>query len=55
MRYHWIRQALEMKSYALEKIHTDDNGSDMMTKSLPAVKFDSCKEKAGLVEQPIPT
>nr|XP_029143958.1 probable LRR receptor-like serine/threonine-protein kinase At3g47570 [Arachis hypogaea] len=28
---------------------------DMMTKSLPAVKFDYCKEKAGLVEQPIPT
>ena len=55
VRYHWIRQALEMKSYALEKIHTDDNGSDMMTKSLPIVKFDSCKEKADLVEQPIPT
>ena len=55
VRYHWIRQALEMKSYAIEKIHTDDNGSDMMTKSLPAVKFDSCKEKVGLVEQPIPT
>ena len=46
---------LEMKSYALEKIHTDDNGSDMMTKSLPVVKFNSCKEKTDLVEQPIST
>ena len=31
LRYHWICDALEMKLFYLEKIHTDENGSDMMT------------------------
>ena len=55
VRYHWIREALEMKLFSLKKIHTDDNGSDMMTKPLPTMNFVSCKKKAGLVEQRIPT
>nr|AAV88069.1 hypothetical retrotransposon [Ipomoea batatas] len=39
-RYHWIRDILECKMLELEKIHTDDNGSDMMTKALPRGKFE---------------
>ncbi|KAF3648202.1 hypothetical protein FXO37_19575 [Capsicum annuum] len=31
-RYHWIRDVLDPKLLELEKIHTDDNGSDRMTK-----------------------
>ena len=31
VRYHWIRDVLEMKLFCLEKIHSDENGSDMMT------------------------
>ncbi|KAI4299912.1 hypothetical protein L6164_033332 [Bauhinia variegata] len=50
VRYHWIRDALERKQFFLEKIHTDDNGSDMMTKTLPMGKFATCKMKAGMVE-----
>ncbi|KAI4346140.1 hypothetical protein L6164_013215 [Bauhinia variegata] len=50
VRYHWIRDALERKQFSLEKIHTDDNGSDMMTKTLPMGKFATCKMKAGMVE-----
>ena len=50
LRYHWIREVLEMKLLSLEKIHTDDNGSDMMTKALPAMKLISCRKKAGLME-----
>jgi len=33
---------------AMEKIHTDDNGADMMTKALPRRKFEVCCEIAGL-------
>ncbi|KAL6544050.1 hypothetical protein OROGR_010547 [Orobanche gracilis] len=34
VRYHWIRDALEEGLLKLEKVHTDDNGSEMLTKSL---------------------
>ncbi|KAI4332152.1 hypothetical protein L6164_017083 [Bauhinia variegata] len=50
VRYHWIRDALERKQFSLEKIHTDDNGSDMMTKTLPMGKFATCRMKASMVE-----
>ena len=29
--YHWIRDLLDKKLLQLEKIHTDKNGSDMLT------------------------
>ena len=48
MRYHWIRDALDAKLLKLSKIHTDDNGADMMTKTLPRGKFEVCCEIAGL-------
>ena len=48
VRYHWIRDALDSKLMELEKIHTDDNGSDMLTKVLPRGKFEFCREVAGL-------
>lgn len=35
VRYHWIRDVLDNKFLELEKIHTDQNGADMMTKILP--------------------
>lgn len=50
VRYHWIRDALEMKKLQLDKIHTDENGSDMMTKPLPMEKLQVCRRKVGLVE-----
>ena len=34
-RYHWLRERVEEGEFTLEKIHTDDNGSDMLTKNLP--------------------
>ncbi|GMJ01978.1 hypothetical protein HRI_003867000 [Hibiscus trionum] len=42
VRYHWIRDVLEANLLELEKIHTDDNGADMLTKALPRVKFEAC-------------
>jgi len=41
--YHWIRDILDSKLLELEKIHTDDNGSYMMTKTLPKEKFETCR------------
>ena len=32
VRYHWFRDALNDELFELEKIHTDQNGSDMLTK-----------------------
>jgi hypothetical protein len=52
VRYQWIRDAMEMKSFVVEKIHTDDNVSDMMTKPLPREKFEFCRREAGLSEPP---
>ncbi|KAF3657946.1 hypothetical protein FXO37_14648 [Capsicum annuum] len=40
VRYHWIRDVLDSKLLELEKIHTDENGSGMMTKALPRRKFE---------------
>ena len=48
VRYHWIRDVLDSKLLELEKIHTDDNGSDMLTKILPKGKFETCRLAAGL-------
>ncbi|CAL1413563.1 unnamed protein product [Linum trigynum] len=50
---HWIRDVLEEKLLELNKVHTDDNGSDMMTKSLPSGKHIFCRDEAGLVLPPI--
>jgi hypothetical protein len=40
---------LESKELMLEKIHTSENYSDMLTKSIPPLKLETCCEKAGLV------
>ena len=36
--YHWIRETLNKKLLELEKIHTNDNGSNMLTKAVPREK-----------------
>ena len=48
VRYHWIRDVLDARLLELAKVHTDDNGADMMTKALPRGKFEACCEIAGL-------
>ena len=49
VRYHWIRDVLEMKLLQLEKIHTDNNPSDMMTEALSKDKHEKFRALAGLV------
>ena len=48
VRYHWIRDVLDSKLLELEKIHTNDNCSDMMTKTLPRGKFEDFCMVAGM-------
>ncbi|GMI87286.1 cysteine-rich RLK (RECEPTOR-like protein kinase) 8 [Hibiscus trionum] len=48
VRYHWMRDVLEAKLLELEKIHTNDNGADMLTKALPRVKFEACCLTSGM-------
>ncbi|RDX94220.1 hypothetical protein CR513_23419, partial [Mucuna pruriens] len=43
-----IRDALDAKLLELAKVHTDDNGVDMMTKAVLREKFEACCEIAKL-------
>ncbi|WVZ00881.1 hypothetical protein V8G54_026950 [Vigna mungo] len=49
VRYNWIREALDEKKLKIEKIHTDLNWSDMMTKSIPTKKVENCCQGAGIL------
>ncbi|RDX81981.1 hypothetical protein CR513_37284, partial [Mucuna pruriens] len=48
VRYHWICDAFDAKLLELAKVHTGDNGADMMTKVVPRGNFEACCEIAGL-------
>ncbi|RVW40094.1 Retrovirus-related Pol polyprotein from transposon TNT 1-94 [Vitis vinifera] len=49
VRYHWMRDALNDNLFEIEKIHTDNNGSDMLTKTLPREKLGVCCSIAGII------
>jgi len=40
---------LEHKLLQLEKVHTDENWSDIMTKVLPTKKFENCCKGASVM------
>ncbi|TYK14965.1 retrovirus-related Pol polyprotein from transposon TNT 1-94 [Cucumis melo var. makuwa] len=48
VRYHWLRDALNDELFELEKIHTNHNRSDMLTKNLPRVKLEFCCSTVGM-------
>jgi hypothetical protein len=48
IRYHFIRTMLEEGSFKLEKIHTNKNPADMLTKSVPREKLEFCSASLGL-------
>ena len=50
VRYHWIHDMLRSKPLYLEKIHTNENGLDMLTKCLLKEKLEACRQRASLVE-----
>ncbi|KAE8662958.1 hypothetical protein F3Y22_tig00113124pilonHSYRG00513 [Hibiscus syriacus] len=53
-RYHWIREVLEEKKIYLDKIHTDENWSDMMTNVIPTKKFEDCCQGVVCFDGPKP-
>ena len=48
VRYHWIRDVLNSKQMQIEKVHTDDNGADMLTKVVTRGKLEVCRRLAGM-------
>ena len=48
VRYHWLRLAIEEQTLQLEKVHTDDNVADMLTKVVPREKLELCAKLAGM-------
>lgn len=48
VRYHWLRQAAEEQQFMLEKIHTDKNPADMLTKVVAREKLQLCAELIGM-------
>ena len=53
-RYHWIRERVEDKTIALTKIHTEENGSNMLTKVLSMEKLDLCRRRIRMASHPMP-
>lgn len=48
VRYHWLRNVIEEKMLKLKKVHTNKNGADMLTKTVPASKLELCIKLAGM-------
>ncbi|GJX71625.1 hypothetical protein Tco_0308796 [Tanacetum coccineum] len=42
IHYHWIRDGIEDGMFELNKVHTDDNASDMLTKAVAREKLKVC-------------
>ena len=51
-RYHWLREKVEENEFALAKIHTNENGSNMLTKILSMEKLVACRKRIGLIDSP---
>ena len=48
VRYHWIRDVLNSKQMQLEKVHTNDNRADMLTKVMTRGNLEVCCRLAGM-------
>lgn len=42
VKLHFVREIIAKGEVSLEKISTDDNPADMLTKALPGTKFNHC-------------
>ena len=42
VRYHWLRLVVEQQSFELEKIYTNENPADMLTKVVSREKLKFC-------------
>ena len=48
VRYHWLRLVVEQQSLELEKIHTDENPADILSKVVSKEKLKLCVELVGM-------
>ena len=48
VRYHWIQEKIKDKSMQVEKISTNENPANMLTKIVTRDKFELCKELIGM-------
>lgn len=48
VRLHFIREIVEKGEIKMEKVSTEENAADMLTKALPSSKFVHCLELVGL-------
>ena len=48
VRYNWLRLVVEQQSFVLEKIHTDENPTDMLTKVVSREKLKLCVKLADM-------
>ena len=48
LKYHFIRYVLDEELLKLEKIHTSQNPTDMLTKGVTREKLSSCSVSVGL-------
>ena len=51
VRYHWIRQVLDVGLLQLQKIHIEENPADMLTKTLPRDKQELCRILAVVIQR----
>lgn len=47
IKLHFLRLEVSKGVVKLEKIHTDDNLADFLTKAVPGAKFEFCLKSAG--------
>ncbi|GJW53374.1 retrovirus-related pol polyprotein from transposon TNT 1-94 [Tanacetum coccineum] len=52
VQYHFVREKVEEGTVDMQKIHTDDNVADYLTKSINCDKFIWCRSSCGLAETP---
>ena len=50
VRYHFIQDIIARGEVIVRKINTHDNPADMLTKSLPILKFEYCVDLIGICQ-----
>ena len=48
VRYHFVREIIEEGGVLVQKIKTDDNSADMLTKVVTTIKFNHCLDTVAL-------
>ncbi|GJX27387.1 hypothetical protein Tco_0233683 [Tanacetum coccineum] len=51
--YHFVHEKVEEGTMDMQKIHTDDNVADNLTKAINCDKFIWCRSSCGLAETPV--